>query len=71
MRCSILLQRTTDEGIKRYALQIMRRTGSLVYTRRVLSQLRDQIAAHLEALGGHALLSGLMRKLDGPLDALL
>lgn len=36
---NILKQKTEDEGVKRYAVQIMERTGSFEYTRQVLDVL--------------------------------
>lgn len=37
---NILKQKTTDEGVKRYAVKYMESTGSFEYTRRVVKELR-------------------------------
>ena len=66
---NILRQRTTDERIKRYAVEWMIHCNSLRYTREVLKQLKLEIFDEIERLGGHEMLIGLLERLDEQLDS--
>jgi len=64
---SILQQRTSDREVKRYAVELMRKAGSLRYTRETLLRLRDEADAEIERLGGQPALSKLLNRLDSSL----
>lgn len=65
---NILRQRTSDERIKRYAVEWMIQCQSLIYTRNVLKELKENILKEISRLGGHIVLVTLMDKLDNQLD---
>jgi geranylgeranyl diphosphate synthase, type III len=65
---NILRQRTSDERIKRYAVEWMIHCNSLRYTRSVLKELKSEILSEIERLGGHGMLIALVEKLDDQLD---
>ena len=46
---NILKQKTTEEEVKRYAVDIMKRTGSFEYCKKVLKELNEKA---LEMIGG-------------------
>jgi geranylgeranyl diphosphate synthase type 3 len=60
---SILRQRSSDEHVKRHAVQYLRQVGSLDATRAVLDELEAEIAAHIEALGGNEKLTRIVEYL--------
>ncbi|OAX82169.1 geranylgeranyl pyrophosphate synthase [Emergomyces africanus] len=47
---NILKQKTTDEEVKRYAINYMESTGSFAYTRKTVMQLRDRALALIEGV---------------------
>ncbi|KLJ13752.1 hypothetical protein EMPG_11327 [Blastomyces silverae] len=47
---NILKQKTTDEEVKRYAVDYMERTGSFAYTRKTVMQLRDKALLLIDEL---------------------
>lgn len=62
---NILKQKTTDDEVKRYAVQYMHRTGSFAYCRDVLRSLHDQAMAMVDQLdAGSGLGSGVRKILD-------
>jgi geranylgeranyl diphosphate synthase type 3 len=61
---SILMQRTNDVEVKRYAIEIMRQEGSLLHTREMCREYLMRSLAEIEKLGGNP---GLL-KLIGMLD---
>ena len=48
---NILKQKTTDEGVKRYAVKYMEGTGSFEYTRRAIKELRMKANALIDEMG--------------------
>jgi geranylgeranyl pyrophosphate synthase len=65
---NILRQRTSDERIKRYAVEWMIHCNSLRYTRDILKNIKNEILNEIERLGGHEMLVKLVEKLDDQLD---
>jgi geranylgeranyl diphosphate synthase type 3 len=65
---SILKQRTEDTDVKRYAQGLMRQAGSLAYTRKKCSELKDAVVADIEAFGGNPPLARLIEILDVQLE---
>ena len=61
---SILKQRTDDTDVKRYAQTIMVESGSLEYTRKKCTALKEDILAEIETLGGNPPLVKLIQALD-------
>ncbi|KKZ68326.1 hypothetical protein EMCG_06001 [[Emmonsia] crescens] len=47
---NILKQKTTDEEVKRYAVNYMESTGSFAYTRKTVMQLRDRALVLIDGL---------------------
>lgn len=47
---NILKQKTTDEEVKRYAVNYMESTGSFAYTRKTVMQLRDKALTLIDEL---------------------
>jgi geranylgeranyl diphosphate synthase type 3 len=64
---NILRQKTEDEGVKAYAVQIMEGTGSFEYTRRVLAVLTERAARMIDELdegrGRAAGVHGILKKI--------
>jgi len=60
---SILRQRSSDEHVKRHAVEYIRQVGSLDATRAVLDELEDEIATHIAALGGNEKLTKIVEYL--------
>jgi len=60
---NILKQRTEDVDVKKYAVQYLEQTGSLVYTKTRLDELKDEVLQHITTLGGHPVLVSLIHKL--------
>jgi len=65
---NILKQRTDDVEVKRYAQNLMKESGSLRYTRRKCSQLKEEIVRDVEGFGGNPPLLKLIRTLDVQLE---
>mmetsp|Transcript_9636 Transcript_9636/g.13649 ORF Transcript_9636/g.13649 Transcript_9636/m.13649 type:complete len:202 (+) Transcript_9636:631-1236(+) len=61
---SILKQRTHELDIKRYAQHIMKKAGSLKYTRDKCKSLKEEIIKQVEGLGGNHPLLELLNMLD-------
>jgi geranylgeranyl diphosphate synthase, type III len=68
---SILKQRTEDIDVKRYAQSLMREAGSLNYTRKKCSQLKESIMERIGRLGGNPPLLAVLEMLDMQLDGML
>ena len=68
---SILKQRTEDIDVKRYAQSLMREAGSLNYTRKKCSQLKESIMERIGRLGGNPPLLAVLDMLDMQLDGML
>jgi geranylgeranyl diphosphate synthase type 3 len=67
---NILKQKTEDVEIKTYAVNFMRQTGSLRYTRERIVILRDSLLACIEEdYGGHRDIQGLIVYLDQQLES--
>eukprot|EP00906_Rhabdomonas_costata_P032100 RCo045250 len=60
----ILRQRTTEQSLKRYALRLMRATGSLTYTRQVVIQYFEKMLSRIDELGGNPGLQKIVSKLQ-------
>ena len=61
---SILKKRTEDIDVKRYAQQLLVEKGSLEYTRRKCTDLKEQLVKDVERLGGNEPLLRLIELLD-------
>ncbi len=59
----LLKQKTNDPHLKRYAIELMKRTGSFEYCLRVMRDLRDLMVAEIAALGGNPALSAIIAQL--------
>ena len=55
---SILKQKTTDEEVKRYAVQYMKSTGSFDHCRVVVRELRDQALALIDSIDATPRING-------------
>jgi hypothetical protein len=64
----VLRQRTEDVGVKRHAVNWMKRVGSAAHTREALRGLHREIHELVAALGGHEHLLQLLARLDAQLD---
>ena len=60
---TIVRQRTTEVDVKKYCVQLLRRTGSFDYAAAKLRALKLQIETQLRELGGNPLLEKLMNDL--------
>eukprot|EP01137_Pigoraptor_chileana_P031974 Opistho-2@1620 len=60
---NILRQRTTDNDLKKYCLECMRRTGSFEYTKNELKVLEGRALDRIRELGGNELLTTLVADL--------
>lgn len=65
---NILRQKSSDFNIKQHAVQWMHQCGSFEYTRSVLRDLKVDLFAEIETLGGHPDLVLLVEKLDSKMD---
>jgi hypothetical protein len=61
---AILKQRTEERSVKEFAVALLRESGSLEYTRQTLDQLREEVFAEIQKLGGHSGLVALVEHLD-------
>jgi len=61
---SILKQRTEDKDVKLYAQGLMRKSGSLKYTRKKCITLKEKIILQIKELGGNPALKKLIEMLD-------
>lgn len=66
---NILRQRTDDEKIKAHAVKYMTDVGALSYTRRKLSELKENAELEIDKLGGHSKLIAWLAKLDAKIPA--
>jgi len=60
---NIIRQRTTEVDVKKYCVQLLRRTGSFDYAADKLKSLKTEIEEQLNQLGGNAHLQKLMNDL--------
>lgn len=67
---SILKQRTEDNDVKMYAQGLMKKSGSLKYTRDKCIILKTKIIAQIEELGGNPPLKKLIEQLDIQVEGL-
>uniref|UniRef100_A0A7S3V3Z8 Geranylgeranyl pyrophosphate synthase n=1 Tax=Chaetoceros debilis TaxID=122233 RepID=A0A7S3V3Z8_9STRA len=67
---SILKKRTEDIDVKRYAQSLMRKSGSLTYTRDKCVVLKVDILKQIEELGGNPPLVKLIKLLDVQVERL-
>lgn len=67
---SILKQRTEDVEVKRYAQSLMKDLGSLEYTQRKCSQLKQAIAEEVERFGGNPALIKVIEFLHVQLESM-
>jgi len=61
---NILRQRTTDIDLKKHAISLMKEGGSFDYAQKVLDQLKIEILAEIEKLGGNSVLLGMIEYLE-------
>ena len=61
---SILRQRTEDISLKRFAIDLVEKSGSFEYTRGVLVKLEEELLAEIERLGGNPMLVKVVEKLS-------
>jgi len=61
---SILKQRTEDNDVKIYAQSMIRKSGSLNYTRNKCISLKKKIVSQIDELGGNLTLTNLIEQLD-------
>lgn len=66
---NILRQRSDDFNVKQHAVSWMHQCGSFEYTRKVLWDLKGELFAEIEKLGGHPGLLALVDKLDAKMDS--
>ena len=58
---NILKQKTTDEAVKKYAVEYMEKTGSFAYCRKVVKELLERADAMVQALDdGHGESAGVL-----------
>ncbi|KAH3869566.1 geranylgeranyl pyrophosphate synthase-like isoform X1 [Dreissena polymorpha] len=60
---SILRQRTQDNDVKKYCVDLLEKRGSFEYTKATLMQLEKEIYRQIEEFGGNAHLTGLIDEL--------
>ncbi|XP_053393023.1 geranylgeranyl pyrophosphate synthase-like [Mercenaria mercenaria] len=60
---SILRQRTTDNDVKKYCVDLLHKKGSFDYTKGILIELEQQIYEQMETSGGNPHLKGLIDEL--------
>lgn len=56
----ILKQRTTEFEVKKFAVQIMEKSGSFEYTRDYLRTTEQQVRSEIAKLGGNKLLGEII-----------
>ena len=62
---NILKQKTTDDGVKRYAVSYMESTGSFEYSRKTMRDLSQKAMAMIDSIElGHGNGSGVRKILD-------
>jgi len=66
---NILRQKTEDIELKKYAVELMKNTGSFAYTKTVLLELQRQILEDIERLGGNKYLVEIINYLMSTLDS--
>jgi len=59
---SILRQRTEDVALKRFAIELVEKSGSFAYTREVLLKLEADLLTEIERLGGNPMLVKVVEK---------
>ncbi|EQC28873.1 hypothetical protein SDRG_13383 [Saprolegnia diclina VS20] len=64
---SILKQRTTNRSVKEHAVKYLAETGAFEYTKAYLESVYAEILGEIAALGGNAMLVGLVQKLHATL----
>ena len=62
----ILRQKTRDVDMKKYAVQLLEKSESFLFTLHVLNRLEIDIKERIEQLGGNAVLLCLLDKLIIP-----
>lgn len=67
---AILRQKTSEVQVKRYAIQIMKETGSLTYAREACQKYKERVLAEINRLGGNPGLVQLITLLDSKLQQL-
>lgn len=60
---SILRQKTTDNDVKKYCVEVLEKLGSFVYTRTVLEELEARLLNLIEDQGGNPILVSLVNEL--------
>jgi len=63
---NIIRQRTTDVDVKKYCVQLLRKTDSFLYTASKLNNLKITIDDQIKGFGGNSHLEKLMNDLAGP-----
>jgi geranylgeranyl diphosphate synthase type 3 len=61
---SIIKQRTKDIEIKKYAIQLMKQSGSLDYTNKTLETLEQELRKEIDSLGTNPMLTRLLDELS-------
>lgn len=61
---SIIKQRTKDIEIKKYAVQLMKQSGSLDYTKKTLETLEQELRKEIDSLGSNPMLTRLLDELS-------
>ncbi|XP_070187577.1 geranylgeranyl pyrophosphate synthase-like isoform X2 [Littorina saxatilis] len=61
---NVLRQRTTDNDVKKYCVDYMKKMGSFVYTRSYLIELEQQAVVLIESHGGNPHLTALIKELS-------
>jgi len=56
----ILRQRTKDNEVKKYCVQLLEKFGSFEYTRKKLKQLHDEAISEVQKLGGNPLMESVI-----------
>ncbi|KAI9155922.1 geranylgeranyl pyrophosphate synthetase [Blastocladiella emersonii ATCC 22665] len=57
---NILKQRPTDRALKEYALELLRETGSLEFTRRALCEMDSEVSGQVKRLGGNPMIEAIL-----------
>ncbi|XP_060067019.1 geranylgeranyl pyrophosphate synthase-like [Ylistrum balloti] len=60
---SILRQRTSDNDVKKYCVEVLEKLGSFDYTKKVLEELEERLLALIEDQGGNPILVSLINEL--------
>jgi geranylgeranyl diphosphate synthase type 3 len=68
LKTDILGQRTKSVEVKKYAVELMRKSGAFQYTQSILTQLESKAQEEIARLGGNDQLQSILQYLGRSFD---